>query len=106
MKTLILALAMFSSSLAFAGSKCFLTDQQFLIKEAGGASAISHIDLKYDLLDLLDSNGKKTDEVQIGHATFGAVYKGTDVSAQKVVCVRINGQAYGSDSCQMCAILN
>ena len=106
MKQIVLILALAISNFAFAaGSKCFNGDQQILVDAAGGWSAISHIDLQYDLAQLIE-NGAKKSELNLGTKTFGTSYSGTDDSGKKVICVRIFGQAYLDSSCLMCAILN
>lgn len=105
MKKLIVIMSLIASNFAMASNLCSNGDLEVAVKAAGGWESIQHIDLQYDLVQLIDSGAKRSD-IDLGRTSFGSVYSGKDgVTGHRVVCTRITGQ--GRDSaCQFCAVLN
>lgn len=91
-----------AGSLASAKNICFPGDEAQAIKLAGGSQGLRHIDYTFDIMSLIEQNIKPS-EKGIGAKSFASIYDGSNTS-YKTVCVRLSGQAYMENTCQICIV--
>jgi hypothetical protein len=89
---------------ALARGICYVGDEAILVKEAGGPSKISYIDQNLESQTLINRGGE-IKEKNYGTKAFVQAIRGTRRNGQEALCVRISGQAYNGNDCELCAVL-
>ncbi len=99
MKLFLVPLLFFGTSV-FAKNICFPGDESTALSFAGPRSQIKNINYDFNVIDLVEQ-GVKAEDKPFGTKTFISVYDGSR-STYKTLCVRISGQQYMENSCQVC----
>ena len=98
-KLLLIPLILIGCS-AFSKNICFPGDEKTALDFAGPRSQVKSINYDFNVIDLVEQ-GVKAEEKSYGTKTFITIYDGTR-SSFKTVCVRIPGQQYMENACQVC----